>query len=729
MRRNQVLQMAYIGITFALFICAPFDASAQQYDQARQAVARAQKLQQEGKAQEAFALLTGQLTQCEGLDAQPCRLFVTFSLGYLAERQVAVPGENAQQRLAEAIGYYEEVLKTAPGHPATVANLIGIYIRLGQHARGRQLLEQALKVEPDRAGVFALLLGDLERNEGRLTEALAAYRLAEERGPDAELPRRRIVELYERMPTARLSELSRLLDEWSTRFPAVAELGYRQIIIRTFSSDPRMAEQHLLRWVELGARHRWLSAEALERLPSAWIIPARGDLQRYLVAPERRPYTSWWMDSPNRRHALAQVALALGAERSAAGDQAGAEARWQTGIQIAPEYEEYVFGMLRNQRVVRVDLQPELASLYSKYPELDRGGSKFRNLVNSLFAGKAQAYGVQDLEAIQRHHMILGMIYAERGTWTSSQPYMNGIFQLEHALSTTKQIERNTGLYQPLPDLHSQLAAGYQALGQKDKARTTRLQATLAYLDTDQIERAGQMLDAAIQEIVQLPPGESALFSGLAQVIRTRRLISARAQEAFDPNNIQYAFREDGTHAWMFGVPLSGLPGDFVARQRFKALSDLSLRMADLGHARIAQQHSQRAFLIAVDQVKSLVGAADLVRVEKLKAVVTEQVVLDPGSPRIAPKAPAPTTPGKSFSLALPSETRPIYVQISPDTILAARLADIIRADPDLSKQKVLFSVKDGRVTLQGSASTPITKEVYDRLRAVKGVREIVVQP
>src|SRR6185295_10787206 len=95
---------------------------------------------------------------------------------------------------------------------------------------------------------------------------------------------------------------------------------------------------------------------------------------------------------------------------------------------------------------------------------LDPKGQRLGSIINDMFRSKAAAYERGDLDAIQRHHTVLGMIYARRGVWTSTGRAQNAIFQLEHALSVARQREASVGP-QPLPELKSQLADGYQSVG------------------------------------------------------------------------------------------------------------------------------------------------------------------------------------------------------------------------------------------------------------------------
>jgi hypothetical protein len=715
----------------ALLVALEGGAGAQEYENAEQAAATARRLQDAGRWVDAAALLTSRLPACDSdPQARACRLLLNFSLGYLSERQATLEPNEAAGLLGEAAGYYRKVLAEAPDHAATVNNLALVYRKLGDAAATEALLRAALDRLREGRSAFALMLGDLYREGERLDPALDAYGRAAGDTPDAETPRRRIVEVYGLLPIARTGELFQRLSQWEARFPSVADAGYLGIIERSFQGEPRLAEEALVRWVSLLARNRWISARRLADLPAAWQDTPVREIRLYVENPDRPPQAGWWRQRSERGQVLVEVALALGSERLVQGDIRGAAARWEVGQAIAPDVESYLFGDLRGARFVRLDLQTDLASLYAKYEFLDPGGQKFARLLGSLFQGKADAYAADDLEAIQRHHTVLGMIYAERGTWTSeTHRWMNAIFQLEHAIGAAERRERQTGYYQPLSELRARLAKGYAALGRTAQARSASIAAARAYLDSDQLEQAGAMLNQARPLLDAAPQADQSAHARLTTMLETRRLIAGADSSALDPSAATYPFRANGPHAWIFGASAPAMSDALLGRQRFKALSDLAARTKAQEHAGQATAYTAQAFNVAVAEVPALIGTEDLVRLEKVTAGIADRVRLDRWSPVVESTRPAGAT-GKTWQLFLATAARPAFARVDADTVLAGRIVALLSADLALSVawKSMPLAVRYGRVTILEAGEAWATPDAVSKIGRVEGVRDVAVE-
>jgi tetratricopeptide (TPR) repeat protein/TolB-like protein/predicted Ser/Thr protein kinase len=85
------------------------------------------------------------------------------------------------ERFDKAVEHYEELRRRGTSFPTTYGNLAGSYIRLGDAARGREVIEEFLRRHPD-SGPGHENLGETLIAEGRLPEALAAYDRAEALG-------------------------------------------------------------------------------------------------------------------------------------------------------------------------------------------------------------------------------------------------------------------------------------------------------------------------------------------------------------------------------------------------------------------------------------------------------------------------------------------------------------------------------------------------------------------
>ena len=688
---------------------------------ARRAVAEARELTEQGREADAEMRLQQALGECaSGPEGQACRVVLGFALGALVEQRASADPAGPARGLELAVVRYEAVLSEAPTHAPTLARLSRLQVRQGERTKAEALLAEALRRFPDQEAI-ALLLGDLHREVRRWEDALRIYRLAADRHPTSDPPRRRLVEAYIALLPARLDEFRRTLADLESGFPAVAELGYRAIIERLSRVNPVAAEASFVRLVSVLATARRLSITALDGLPADWTPPAVTELRAYLAAPERRPAPpSWWLDRLERRHVLALAGLALGHQAVLDGDAAAAAARWEVAEGIAPDYEAYAMAPpLKGLPAVRLDLQTTLALHYFKFPSLDRDERKFTRVINGIFRGKASAYQLEDLEGIQRHHTILGVIFAQKGVWRSGHFAFNAIFQLDNALKTAARRDAKDGAYQPLPELRALLAEGYQKNGDSARARTTYLAAAQAYLDADAIEPAARMLQVG-RSLFEGAPREREIAAQVGRVLATREQGAGAAGRQLDPAASEYAFQPEGGHAWLYGQPLAGLAPSFLDRQRFKALSDLSVRVGGAGHRQAADELAARAFRTAVEGVKHFTGPADVVRIEKIRPSATQQRVLDE-KPLLMSRGKASPGSVKTWTITDPVTLRPTEVRLDADDVVAARIVRELKTDPAL--QSTDFVVKRGQVTVREDQRTDDVKGKIEKLPGVDAVR------
>jgi tetratricopeptide (TPR) repeat protein len=713
----------WILVALVLGLAAPARAVIVMPGPATQAALEAQKLASDGRESEAEARLQRALGQCPpAREGAACRVQLGFAAGTLAELRAASDPAGRAQWLGGAAARYEAVLADSPAHAAALGRLSRLYLQQGDRTKATSLLDDALKRFPDEEAI-ALLLGDLQRDVRQWDEAVAAYRHAMDRHPTSDPPRRRLVQLYAGLLPARLDDLRGLLAELERGFPAIAEVGHRAIIAQLHRSNPGAAEASLVQLVGVLASTRRLGAQSFDTLPPGWTPPALGHLRAYLAAPQRRPPSGWWLDRPERRHVLALGGLALGNQSLVESDPAGAAARWEVAEDFAPEYEAYTYPPLKGLPVVRLDLETALALHYFKFPSLDPGERKFNRVINAIFQSKAGAYQLDDLEGIQRHHTILGIIFAQKGEWKTGHFALNAIFQLDNALKTAARRDAQDGSYQPLPELRAQLAQGYAKTGDVARARATYLAAAQAYLDTDALEPAGETLRLAGPLMPEGASAEREQAGQLTRVLGTRADVAQAAGPRLDPAAGEYAFRSDGAHAWLYGQPLAALPPVFVDRQRFKTLSDLAVRIGEAGHAPASAELGTRALRIAIDSLKQLTGPADVVRLEKLRPVALQQRVLDQ-RPLVLGGFKSRPAGGKTWKLTDPVALRPTEVWLDGDDVLAVRIVQELRADPALPSTD--FVVTGGRVMVQAGARSD---EARLRIEKMAGVDAVQVAP
>jgi len=680
------------------------------YDAARDAAHAAQRLQDQGRWADAQATLAAAAAQCGNAEAaRSCRSLVRYSQGYLAQREARLHPDDAPALLASAEERYRAVLAEEPTHEATLRNLALVYLGLGRDEAAEAVLQQAVAADAGRTGRAALQLGRLYRDEGKFDAALAAYSQAAAAAPVDPAPPQAIVALYATAPE-RAAELRTKLAGWETTFPAVVDDGYRQILAR--ATDAEVRERVVLDWVSLVARKGWVGPTTFAGLPLDW--PPLADAARFVANPETPPSYGWWAGGPLRRSVLAQLALATAQAPEARATPARALRRLHVGMQFCPGYEEYQYNpQMKDAWPTRLELARATLSLLSREPELDPKQEQQRWLVNELFFGKAGAYQSQDLAAMQRFHTTLGRWYAERGEWTGGSA-TNGIFQLEHAIVVAGQRAARGEPWQPLQQEKALLAGGYEKIGKPAQARAMYLDAASAFLDTDQVDEALDALRNAerVGAATAYPPDQATLQL-LRQVAATRQALAA--------DSVSPDFAAAPAQRWL-ALPAAT---DAARRQRFKVLADLALRERDGGQRAAAATHAGAAF-DALLSLKSLVGTADLVRLEQVLALATAGADLgDRGAVQVA-ALPATTGGDLARGLYVAAAGQPVYVVVRGDAVIAEQVGARVRASAALAGQVRRINVEAGHLDVfMPDGSENASKEAARALRDVPGVRSL----
>jgi len=652
-----------------------------------------------------------------GAEGRQCRLYVGFARAYVLEREAeSVAGEQRVEALQRAGAQYDQVLKEAPGHAATVNNRYLLYRALGQDAEAKALLQAAMA--GDQSGQVALLVGQLSQREGDQQRALNAFTRAAELRPWDQAPRRGMVEaLTARLP-ASTAELESRLREWRLRYPEASEMGYRALMEQEGGINASTIERAFPMWTTVLARQGLLSRDRVAALRVSG--KPKADLLGYLARPDVVPGEEhWWMQGRTRRSALAEAALLQGRLRLAEGSNPAAAACWEAGVAIAPEHDAFLYGELRAAPWVRLDLERELASAYTRSPELDRTGTKFDALLEDLYQGKGGALGARDLDAIQRYHVALGLLLAERNVWTQSLPWRGAMYQLQNAIVAAGERERRErAAYQPLPEVKMALATGYLALKQPSNAAKLLLDASEAHLDMDQLEEAGRALENA-QGIGGLSAEGAGRLSALREVLERRRWVqvaSASADSEQSDDLLSWCKHESWPQI-RSGVRFYSW--DFLPRQRLKVIGDLI--MAGLLTGAHAQYCSAVTLSEAITKLGNLVGSADLLRLEALAAEAARGIDVERSGVWMGPVALAPASADQAWSVYLPGDPTSFEARISTDLALSARIK---AATGRVPVWEALTTVRNGVVTLKPTAAVN-QADLERQLLGIKGVKQV----
>jgi tetratricopeptide (TPR) repeat protein len=560
------------------------------------------------------------LADCGGdPDGLGCRAVVASGLGSLLQRQAAADRPNAEALTRRAVGYYDRVLRENPNQPDALYGKVLAYRALGPHEEQESFYAEAPGRDSSRLAVYRSFQGDYYAAIRRWPAAVAAYRRALDADPDDDGARSGLVEALGALGPTAAMDLLHLGREWNLRYPGSAASAYGAALVSAFGSGTRVdsiADPAYLGLVSTQARSGRRPWALPPGVPGEWSPPR--ELRAFMDNPTSA--VPWWLSTIERRRVLAQAALAQGRRAVSEGKPEAAERIWQSAATA-----------VEPRSSASLDLQRELAVLYFQRPALDPDGRKFTALEHEIFAGKLGALAAGDLEAAQRYHTTLGLIYAERGVWRSDNYARNAEQQLTWALNKAEEREGKEGFYQPLAELRQLLARGLDSMGSRSAAARYYAATANAYLDADQLEAAAAA-------------ARSAGVSSDVLIVRRRLALGGpEAAGACAPESLaRLGTLEDR---------------GFAIRQRFKVLADCVRSRADVDRRR----HAIDAFRLVDTARVTLVGMADVARLERVVAVILgpEEPAYHTGHLEVTP------TKGElSIPVALPGETRPLWLGV-----------------------------------------------------------------
>ena len=266
---------------------------------------------------------------------------------------------------------------------------------------------------------------------------------------------------------------------------------------------------------------------------------------------------------------------------------------------------------------------------------------------------------------------------------------------MPRAKQTTHQEE---GVYQPLPEINELQVSVYRATNQPEKANQSLWNAALAYMDSDQLDRAALVIN------------ETSEAAGMDKVSLTR-LLQLRRQAASGSVTPDLVAQYQS----LAGKP--GIGAEFLKRQQFKILGDLVSTSSDV-HDQSTLQRALDAFDLTTKQGVPLIGVGDLKRWQAVQQSVLRSVG---GQVKEGPiRAPGHVS-GTPLKMTLPGRTSSQTVEVPQTTVQAAQIARAI--GPENLVQMRSRLVYDGN-TLSMPAEKLDNAQVRERLKAA-GVRVV----
>ena len=524
----------------------------------------------------------------EAPNLDECRAYLQFTFGYVMASQ---SDTTSLRRAEEAYAAAAQFFST---NAELLTNLGDVQLRLGKNDDAAKAFEKA--ASQDAAGAAARFLSAAEsfRAAGDADHAIAFYRKAVEKGSAK--------------AASGLVSLGRRIEETLEIGRDLRRRGFTDAAIRAFETvmaqherAPEAAADAAVAWAEARANTGTMSAAAFERLPAGWTLPFLASVADAI----RGKWTFSFVNAPPPfvRYAASAVGKSAADALLVAGERAKAYALYDRAMTegFLPREQEQI-AELKGLPVVYLDAAVQMARISTA----DGDKAKFSKVEQRLFSDP-RAYESQNWTAVQRMHTVLGTIYAERNQWTSDNPRTNATFQLTQAIDAAKRREEIEHVVQPLPYLHETLANGYRSQGNADLAAKEDLAAARDYLDVDALQAAGKVLSRT--KPATNDPVVVDTYNKLTAIVDYRSGLTKIDWKTTPPEQV---FATQATPV---------LDADFLARQRFKTLADLSGIAKKKGDPDAAKAFSDDATKALQTQTYRSGSSADSLRRETVYTV------------------------------------------------------------------------------------------------------------
>ncbi|MEZ4699177.1 MAG: tetratricopeptide repeat protein [Rhodothermales bacterium] len=425
-----------------------------------------------------------------------------FQLG-LTFQQRALKAQSAGD-VARAVTHYERYLVLQPNSGSALNNLAQLYLDTGRPADAEARYKEAIALDDDYRGFYALNLANLLRDQGRPKEAARYYQLALDERPDMPEAIEGLNAVYaEADVPALITHIWRQIDN---RREIGAALAALQTLTRLYSpgaTDPAMLRQkaELLTCVVVSLSRARLGPPLLDEQTDrpadqreiARLLRGLADdgdvgagvrevIDAFTALPELdASNTSWWADKGDPdmdpkegwwpRDGYRILLRGLGDWHRHLGDDASAETFYLYALQLTQQ----------TDREPDLEALVNLSELYVEQGQIDRVRQMTEQYGVRLFQGKGAAYKKSDYRKIYAYHRTLGILYATIGVWGDNNTVASAIFQLEHALDVRVEYNERIARRDALPRvsldarLVTFLAQGYEELGNPGRANATRL--------------------------------------------------------------------------------------------------------------------------------------------------------------------------------------------------------------------------------------------------------------
>lgn len=618
------------------------------FDRSKEISSEALKTSQTGDQSRAIEIASAALQECSaGAAGSACRGLLNYTTGYIYQRQAQIAANSAdrERALSSATESYRAALNDDPNNATIHFNLGLVLSSSGNQAGAISELQKAAQADPTQ-WQYSIKLGDVQQQNKNWAAAMQAYTQAAQSAPSVDAPLQRILEITKRSHVLTSTELQSHCEQWETLHPDISASCYEQLIKMTYQQDNAAAETMLVAWLGIVSRQERIDQQLLEALPKDWKTAAMPPLTALLRGSLIDLVNNWWTQATPRSEVWARLLLSVGQESSS--DPRKMESIWQTALSTVKDDQRSASSL---------ELRRALALLYVSHANLDPTGNKLNGLVEQIFMSKMGAIESKDLEAEQRCHTVLALIFAGQQKWGHDNNSHSAAFQARRAIEVADERYKKEGIYQPLPEIKELRVKIYEATGRTAEAQKARWDAALAHMDSDQLDLADKAIEA-------LQPPQGFDKAQLGTLIKLRRDAGTASAE-------QKASLITALSALSAST---GISSDFVQRQQFKALADL----VGGGSGAAAEPDSVRAalaaFSLTVDKHVPLIGVDDLSRWQSVQRRLINSVGGRSETIQIRPGAGG----GSTLKLSLPASTVPQNVEVSSQTLQAAHIVQVL---------------------------------------------------
>ncbi len=564
---------------------------------------QALKMASSGEVKVGINMLTSELSKIpENNKYDTYRSFLHFNLGYIYNNY----GYNeSDDYLSKAASHYKTALEYQPKDVKILNNLILLYQQMGEYDSTIAILNKIIKKDPDKAGIYYMALGDAYKSQGNVEEAAKSYGQALKSKDQAVPAGQKLIDLYDQYPNSSLDFLYQQCIEFENNdYLQLAKPGYENLLSRRSKEltpdEAAVQEKALLRWLATTIKLNYVTPDLFKDsgLDSSSYEPLKElqsqiDLWASGTDPELATKNlKWWTSTPEKYFYFLAFEKSYADYQLNYDDPKYAIRTYEYILNILWSKQDYSKPIYGREDVLMTDLIIALARIYNnpKY----KSENKWKGLESHIIQEKGRSYETNDLVNQQKFHTILGQIYFERGEFDGGI-FKNAKFQLYNAIEVSeRRAENNPQTYRPMPNLHQLLAMVYDTLKENENAYNSYVNASLGYLESDNLRKSGEMIKAASVRNQQKTFNESK-FSAVNTIYKARVQIPQLDKSSFDENQSN-DIKKDAQYEWLSDKSIEDvIAKDVVERQRFKVLSDLSVRAAEVEAPEASAKLSEEA--------------------------------------------------------------------------------------------------------------------------------------